>query len=90
MFLKHSVTFVKLKFMDKIIEEFKKLPYEQKIEILTILEEDVVHDKRNIGLPDWQKKLLDERVKEIEENPDDYKDWKKVLKEMDAKYGFNK
>lgn len=76
--------------MNKIIEEFKKLPYEQKIEVLTILEADVVHAKQNTGLPDWQKKLLDERIKEIEDNPDDCEDWKEVLKEMDVKYGFNK
>lgn len=38
--------------MNKIIEEFKKLPYEQKVEVLTLLEENVVHDSNNAGLPD--------------------------------------
>lgn len=68
--------------MNKIIEEFKKLPYEQKIEILTLLEENVVHDANNTGLPDWQKKLLDERVKEIENNPDDCEDVWEFMKRL--------
>lgn len=45
---------------------------------------------KNIKLPEWQEKLLSKRIKKIEENPNACKDWKKVLKEIDVKYGFNK
>ncbi|MBX7096024.1 MAG: addiction module protein [Flavobacteriales bacterium] len=52
------------------------------------VEEAVDQQEDDIVIHDWQKKILDERLKEIQENPDCLVDWKIVQKKIERKYGF--
>ena len=41
-------------------------------------------NKQDIQLSPEQKKVLDQRLKEIDENPDRLLDWEEVVKELEA------
>lgn len=42
----------------------------------------------SIDIPEWHKATLDQRIENYKNNPESYKEWKDVKKEIDAKYGL--
>jgi len=57
----------------QVIKELFKVESEQVIEIMeNILN---VQNENKIALPAWQKDILDERLKELEANPENLLDW---------------
>ena len=49
----------------------RKLPVEDRVEILDELVHLVAADQRDLPLPQWQKDLLDQRLAEFEKSPED-------------------
>ena len=54
---------------DTIFSEIQKLSTAQKILLLEQAWDDVSQSANDIPIPDWQKKLLDERLEEHYNNP---------------------
>jgi putative addiction module component (TIGR02574 family) len=57
---------------------FEGLSIDEKIEYVQSLWDHIASDVDTVPLTDWQKKLLDERLKDLEENPDGGIPWSQV------------
>ena len=42
----------------------------------------------NMEIPEWHKEIIDERMENYKENPENYRDWEDVQKEINQKYGL--
>ena len=65
----------------ELIQELRKLPLAERVEIL----EEVWREAENEqpGLLDWQKELLDQRLKDAESNPDDWVSWDEARQRLE-------
>lgn len=66
------------------VKELLKLPAEERLEIAQVLwesvePEDEVHF---VSIPEWQSKILKERLEDLESNPDDEQPWEEVRAEI--------
>ena len=57
---------------------FEGLSIEEKIEYVQSLWDRIASDVDSVPFPDWQKQLLDERLKDLEENPGAGIPWSQV------------
>ncbi|MFQ5739394.1 MAG: addiction module protein [Acidobacteriota bacterium] len=57
---------------------FEGLSIEEKIEYVQSLWDHIASDVETVPLADWQKQLLDERLKDLEENPKAGIPWSQV------------
>ena len=57
---------------------FDDLSAEEKIEYVQALWDHISSDVDSVPLTDWQKKLLDERLADLEKNPDSSIPWSEV------------
>ena len=64
-----------------ILDHFRRLGTGKKLEILEQLWEEVSSDPTAIQLSDAQRELLDERLRQHEENPRDVSTWDEVKAE---------
>lgn len=53
-----------------ISQSMKRLPVTQRLELLEELQLSIARDEDKIPVYGWQKEILDERLKEIEEHPE--------------------
>lgn len=42
----------------------------------------------NIDIPEWHKTIIDQRMENYKNNPESYREWEDVKKEIDTKYGL--
>lgn len=61
-----------------IIDSFRQLPPSEKIRLVQELWEQVADEAARLPLTDQQRRLLDERIREHEENPGDVEAWDKA------------
>jgi len=47
-----------------------------------------VERNENSDIPEWHKPVIDQRMNNYKENPDSYRDWDEVQKEITQKYGL--
>jgi len=63
---------------------------DQKIEFFKELMDNLgfaqIEPMDEFDIPEHHKKILDQRLKNYEENPESYRDWEDVIKEFDKKY----
>lgn len=45
-------------------------------------------EKDTFEVPEWQKEIVRQRLKNYHDNPDKVLDWDNVQKEIEEKYGF--
>jgi putative addiction module component (TIGR02574 family) len=66
------------------VEKLLKLPAEERLEIAQVLWNSVDQEgeARFLRLPDWQRRILRDRLADIERNPDDEQPWDQVKKEL--------
>ena len=57
---------------------FDDLPVEEQIEYVTFLWERITAHPERVPVPEWHKRVLEERLRDIEENPDDESPWEDV------------
>jgi putative addiction module component (TIGR02574 family) len=62
------------------INELLKLPKEDKMELLHLLWDNLSKEQESIEVPEWHKKILDERVKEIESGTAVFVSWEEIKK----------
>lgn len=61
-----------------IIENFRKLPSAEKIRLVQELWDEIAEEAARLPLTESQRRLLDERIQQHEENPDDVEAWDKA------------
>ena len=66
------------------IRKLLELPADEKMELAQILWESVEPEDevRYLSIPDWQRQILDERIADIDRNPDDEQTWEEVKAEL--------
>lgn len=60
------------------ITEIKQLPLNEKLRMMEALWEDLRADPDGVPVPDWQKRLLSERRKAVEEGNEKVLEWDDV------------
>jgi len=65
-----------------IIETFRKLPQNEKIRLVQELWDEIAAEAARLPLTESQRRLLDERIQQHEQNPDDVETWEKVKKDI--------
>jgi putative addiction module component (TIGR02574 family) len=68
---------------DKLLADILALPLDDRIRIYERLIESIVPPD-DFVLTDAQKKLLDERIRDMEENPDDHVSGEEVIAKLRA------
>lgn len=61
-----------------------KLPPEERLEIAQVLWESVEPEDevRFLSIPEWQRKILEERLEDLRRNPEDEQPWEEVKAEI--------
>ena len=59
------------------IDLMKSLSFVKKIESV-----------ENTDIPEWHKTIIDQRMENYKNNPESYREWEDVKKEIDTKYGL--
>ena len=65
-----------------ITENFRKLSLPAKIRLLQALWDDIADESANMPLSESQRMLLDERLRQHEEYPEDLENWEKVRNDI--------
>jgi putative addiction module component (TIGR02574 family) len=65
-----------------IIETFRKLSQSEKIHLVQELWDEIAAEAAGLPLTESQRRLLDERIQQHEQNPDDVETWKKAKKDI--------
>lgn len=47
-----------------------------------------IESVENIDIPEWHKAILDQRMENYKNNPESYREWEDVKKEINQKYGL--
>jgi putative addiction module component (TIGR02574 family) len=66
---------------------FSELSSEEKLEYVQALWDHISADLEDLPLTDWQKQLLDERLDDLEKNPDSSIPWSVVRSNVLRKLG---
>jgi putative addiction module component (TIGR02574 family) len=66
------------------IQKLLELPVAEKIELAQMLWESIEPEDEAgfLAIPDWQRQILDERLTDLAEHPDDEQTWKEVKAEL--------
>lgn len=66
------------------IRKLLELPPTERMELAQILWESVEpeDEARFLSIPGWQRQILDERIADIDRNPDDEQTWEEVKAEL--------
>jgi len=61
--------------IQQIVEAFRRLPAEERARLVEELWDEVARELEQQPLGDARQRLLDERIRQHEENPGDVEDW---------------
>jgi putative addiction module component (TIGR02574 family) len=66
------------------IQKLLELPVDERMELAQILWESVEpeDETRFLSIPDWQRRILTERLDNSERNPNDEQSWEEVKAEL--------
>ena len=64
---------------------FDDLPVEEQIDYVQALWDRIAATPDRVPIPDWHKAILDERLADLEANPDDAVPWEQVRDELRAR-----
>jgi putative addiction module component (TIGR02574 family) len=67
------------------IAELKKLPLNEKLQIIEVLWEDLRNQEEAVPVPEWHKKMLDERLKAVEEGREEILEWDDIKHDLRAR-----
>lgn len=59
----------------EIVAAFRRLPADERVRLVEELWDEVAHDLEQQGLSEPQQRLLDERIRQHEEDPTDVEPW---------------
>jgi putative addiction module component (TIGR02574 family) len=66
------------------LQKLLNLPADEKMQLAELLWQSVEPDEeaRFLAIPDWQRRILDERLAEMDHNPGDVQTWDEVKSEI--------
>jgi putative addiction module component (TIGR02574 family) len=66
------------------VDKLLKLPADERLEIAQVLwnSVDLEDEARFLHLPDWQRNILQDRLTDLNGNPDDEQTWDQVKEEL--------
>jgi putative addiction module component (TIGR02574 family) len=66
------------------VKELLKLPPEERLEIAQVLWESVEPEDevRFVSIPAWQRRILEERLEDLDRNPEDEQPWADIRTEI--------
>ena len=67
---------------ESIIQDFRKLPTDQQVRLLEALWDDIAGRSADLPLTEWQRQLIDDRLREHGEQPDDVEPWQSARDEV--------
>ena len=65
-----------------IIETFRRLSPSEKVRLVEELWDEIAAEAARLPLTESQRRLLDERIRQHEQNPEDVEAWDKVKKDI--------
>jgi putative addiction module component (TIGR02574 family) len=65
---------------------FDDLSVEEKIDYLQSLWDRIAASSETIPVPDWHREIIDERLKDLEANPDAGDNWEAVQERLRKKF----
>lgn len=70
--------------MTKAVKDLLKLPVEERLAVAQLLWESIEpeDEARFLPIPEWQREILNDRLKDMETNPNDQQDWEEVKAEL--------
>ncbi len=73
------------------VKEILALPDKEKKRIADLIYESLASSDENSNiinepLPEWQKNILDERITDLKEHPENFLSWEETKKELDSFY----
>lgn len=73
-----------------LLQHFRRLDTEQKLELLAQLWAEIAADPDALNVTDEQRRLIDERLRQHEESPDDVVGWDDVKAEAQQRLAVRK
>jgi putative addiction module component (TIGR02574 family) len=64
------------------LQKLLELPAAEKIELAQMLWESLEPEEACLAIPDWQRQILDERLSDLANHPDDEQTWEEVKAEL--------
>ena len=64
-----------------LIQEIRRLPFSERVELLEELWSEVESERPELF--DWQKELLDQRLKHAEAHPEDWVSWDEAKQRLE-------
>ena len=68
--------------IQQIVEAFRRLPAEERARLVEELWDEVARELEQQPLGDARQRLLDERIRQHEENPADVEDWEAAREDL--------
>jgi putative addiction module component (TIGR02574 family) len=70
--------------MTKLVKDLLKLPVEERLAVAQLLWESVEpeDEARFLPIPEWQREILNDRLRDMDSNPNDQQDWEEVKAEL--------
>jgi putative addiction module component (TIGR02574 family) len=65
----------------ELMHEIRRLPFAERVELLEELWREAESERP--GLLDWQKELLDQRLRDAEEHPEDWVSWDEARQRLE-------
>jgi putative addiction module component (TIGR02574 family) len=65
----------------ELMHEIRRLPFAERVELLEELWSEAESERP--GLLDWQKELLDQRLKDAEAHPEDWVSWDEARQRLE-------
>ena len=65
-----------------ITERFRKLPQDAQIRLLQELWDEIAEESASMPLSESQRLLLDKRLRQHQENPEDVEPWEEIRNEI--------
>jgi putative addiction module component (TIGR02574 family) len=65
----------------ELMREIRRLPFHDRVELLEELWREA--ETENPGLLDWQKELLEQRLRDVETHPEDWVPWKEAKERLE-------
>ena len=67
-------------------EDILKLPVEERLELVSLIWDSIADDAQGMPLSDAEKRLIDDRVRDMDENPDDSISWSEARESLLRKF----
>ena len=65
------------------LDTVRKLSKEDKLELVHLLWDDIANEPDSLDIPNWHKKILDERLEKIQSGEATFRPWSEIKKKYE-------